>query len=330
MKRRDFVALLGGAAGLSVAPALVARAEPPAMSVLGFMSARSPEDSAREVAAFRRGLEENGWTEGRNLKIEYRWARGDYTLLPALAAELVGLKINVLMAGGGDASALAAKTASSTVPIVFIMGGDPIKAGLVNSYNRPGRNATGCVILSNDIEAKRLGLLREIVPEAMLFGAMLNPSFPPSAGQLHDLDTAAAKIGRPLFIGKASNDAELNASFAAFIGAGVNALVVASDPFFDTRRKQIIAFAAELRLPAIYHNRGYPFDGGLVSYGPNIPDAYHRAGVYSALILSGTQPDDLPVTQPTQFDFVINLKTAKSLEISISAQLLARADEVIE
>ena len=330
MKRRDFIALLGSAAGSSVAPAFVVRAQPAAVPVLGFMSARSPEDSARELAAFRRGLEEHGQTEGRNLKIEYRWARGDYKRLPALAAELIGLRVNILMAGGGDGSALAAKAASSTVPIVFVMGGDPIKAGLVDGYNRPGRNATGCVILSNDIEAKRLGLLREIVPEAALFGALVNPSFPPAAGQLQDLETAAAKIGRPLFVAKASNDAELDAGFAALIGAGVNALIVASDPYFDTRRTQIVAFAAEHRLPAIYHNRGYAIDGGLVSYGPNIPGAYHQAGIYCALILNGAQPDDLPVTQPTQFDFVINLKTAETLGMSISPQLLARADEVME
>jgi putative ABC transport system substrate-binding protein len=330
MKRRDLLALLGGAAGLSVAAALVARAQSPTVSVLGFMSARSPEDSAREVAAFCKGLEENGQSEDRNIKIEYRWARGDYSRLPALATELIGLKVDLLMAGGGDASAFAARAASSTVPIVFVMGGDPIKAGLVDSYNRPGRNATGCVILSNDIEAKRLGLLREVVPEATLFGAILNPSFPPAAGQFQDLEKAAAKIGRRLFVGRASNDAELDASFSALIGAGVDALVIASDPFFDTRRSKIIAFAAEHRLPAIYHNRGYPLDGGLVSYGPNIPDAYHKAGVYAALILNGTKPGDLPVTQPTQFDFVINLKTAKTLEINIPAQLLARADEVIE
>jgi putative ABC transport system substrate-binding protein len=196
---------------------------------------------------------------------------------------------------------------------------------MVDSYNRPGRNATGCVILSNDIEAKRLGLLREIVPAAMLFGAMLNPNFPPAAGQLHDLETAAANIGRKLFVAKASNDAELDASFAALTHESVAALIVASDPFFDTRRTRIIAFATENRLPAIYHNRGYAFDGGLISYGPNIPDAYQQAGAYTGRILNGAKPDDLPVTQPTKFDFVINLKTAKVLGISIPAQLLARS-----
>jgi putative tryptophan/tyrosine transport system substrate-binding protein len=329
MKRRDFVALIGGAAGLSVMP-LVAGAEEPATRVLGFMSARSPEDSARELAAFRKGLEQNGLTEGRNLKVEYRWAHGDYSRLPALAAELVGLQVGVLLAGGGDVSAFAAKAATSTIPIVFVMGGDPIKAGLVDSYNRPGRNANGCVILSNDIEAKRLGLLREIVPAATLFGAMLNPNFPPAAGQLHDLESAAANIGRQLFVAKAGNDAELEASFAALTRESVAALIVASDPFFDTRRTRIIAFATENRLPAIYHNRGYAFDGGLISYGPNIPDAYQQAGAYAARILNGAKPDDLPVTQPTKFDFVINLKTARALGISIPAQLLARADEVIE
>ena len=248
MKRRDFVALIGGAAGLSVMP-LVAGAEEPATRVLGFMSARSPEDSARELAAFRKGLEQNGLTEGRNLKVEYRWAHGDYSRLPALAAELVGLQVGVLLAGGGDVSAFAAKAATSTIPIVFIMGGDPIKAGLVDSYNRPGRNATGCVILSNDIEAKRLGLLREIVPAATLFGAMLNPNFPPAVGQLHDLETAAANIGRQLFVAKAGNDAELEASFAALTHESVAALIVASDPFFDTRRTRIIAFPTEIVCP---------------------------------------------------------------------------------
>ena len=330
MKRRDFIVLLGGAASSSVAPAFVVRAQPAAVPVLGFMSARSPEDSVRELAAFRRGLEEHGQTEGRNLKMEYRWARGDYKQLPALAAELVGLKVNILMAGGGDGSALAAKAASSTVPIVFVMGGDPIKAGLVDGYNRPGRNATGCVILSNDIEAKRLGLCarscrrpRSSAPWSIRVSRRQPASFKISK-------TAAAKIGRPLFIAKASNDAELDAGFAALIGAGVNALIVASDPYFDTRRTQIIDFAAGHRLPAIYHNRGYAIEGGLVSYGPNIPGAYHQAGIYCALILNGAQPDDLPVTQPTQFDFVINLKTAETLGISISPQLLARADEVME
>jgi ABC-type uncharacterized transport system substrate-binding protein len=321
MRRREFITLLGGAA---------AWPQEAAMPVLGFMSARSPEDSVYVLAAFHKGLQESGLVDGRNVRIEYRWARGDYGRLPALAAAFVNRRVNVLVATGGDASARAAKAATSVISIVFITGGDPVEAGLVESFNRPGGNATGCVVLSNDMEPKRLDLLREIVPGVSLFGALINPNFPPAAGQLRDLEAAAPKIGRRLFIAKASNDAELDAGFAALLHERAGALVVASDPYFDTRRARIIAFAAQHRLPAVYQFREYAFDGGLISYGPSITDAYRQVGIYVGRILRGAKPADLPVMQPTKFDFVINLKTAKALGLEIPDKLLALADEVIE
>jgi putative ABC transport system substrate-binding protein len=294
------------------------------------MSARSPEDSVYVLAAFHKGLEEAGFVDGRNVKIEYRWARGDYGRLPALAADLLGRGVTVLTATGGDASARAAKAATSTIPILFAIGGDPIRADLVKSFNRPGGNATGVVIFSNDMEAKRLDLLREIVPGVSLFGVLLNPNFPPAAGQLRDLEAAAPKIGRRIFVAKASNDTELDAAFAALLSQRVGALAVASDPYFDTRRARIIAFAAKQRLPAIYQFREYALDGGLISYGPSITDAYRQVGIYTGRVLKGENPADLPVLQPTKFDFVINLKTAKALDLEILPTVSARADEVIE
>jgi putative ABC transport system substrate-binding protein len=292
------------------------------------MSARSPEDSVYVLAAFHKGLEEAGFVDGRNVKIEYRWARGDYGRLPALASDLLGRGVTVLTATGGDASARAAKAATSTIPILFAIGGDPIRADLVKG--RPGGNATGVVIFSNDMEAKRLDLLREIVPGVSLFGVLLNPNFPPAAGQLRDLEAAAPKIGRRIFVAKASNDTELDAAFAALLSQRVGALAVASDPYFDTRRARIIAFAAKQRLPAIYQFREYALDGGLISYGPSITDAYRQVGIYTGRVLKGENPADLPVVQPTKFDFVINLKTAKALDLEILPTVSAGADEVIE
>ena len=327
MRRRECLGLLGGAAA---AWPHVARAQQQAPPVVGFMSARAPEDSEHVVQAFHKGLKERGYIEGENVAIEYRWARGDYGRLPALAAELVNRRVNVLVGVGGDASARAAGAATSTIPVVFGMGGDPIKSGLVESFNRPGRNATGFVILSNDLEPKRLGLLKELVPEVSYFGAMLNPNFPPAAGQLRDIEVSAPKIDRRVFVAKASNDADLDTAFAALLRERVGALLVASDPFFDTRRGRIIAFAAQNKLPAIYQFREYAVDGGLISYGPSITDAYRQAGTYTGRILKGEKPADLPVVLPTKFDFVINLKTAKALGLAVSPLLLVRADEVIE
>jgi putative ABC transport system substrate-binding protein len=326
VRRREFIGLLGVAAAWPLA----ARAQQQVPPVIGFMSARAREDSEPILQAFHQGLEESGFIEGENVAIEYRWARGDYGRLPALAADLVNRNVNALVGVGGDASARAAAAATLTIPVIFGMGGDPIKLGLVESFNQPGRNATGFVILTSDMEPKRLGLLKELVPEVLYFGALLNPNFPPAAGQLRDIEDTAPKIDRRVFVGKASNDAELDAAFAALLRERVGALLVAADPFFDTRRGRIIAFAAQNKLPAIYQFREYAVDGGLISYGPSLTDAYRQAGIYTGRVLKGAKPADLPVMLPTKFDFVINLKTAKALGLAVPPILLVRADEVME
>ena len=316
--------LLGGAAATWP---LAARAQQTTMPVIGFMSSRSPEDSANVVAAFRRGL--GGLIEGKNVVIEFRWARGEYDRLPALAAELMSRRVAVLVAAGGDPSALAAKAATSTIPIVF-GSGDPIKAGLVASLNRPGGNATGVDILSNDLEPKRLGLLHELFPGAALFSALLNPKFPPAATQALELAEAARAVGRPVVFLNASTDAELDAAFATLARQRVMAMLVAADPFFDTRRDKIIAFAAQQKLPAIYHFREYAVAGGLMSYGVSLSEAYRQVGIYAARIFDGAKPADLPVMQSVKFELVINLKTAKTLGFEFPPTFSARADEVIE
>jgi putative tryptophan/tyrosine transport system substrate-binding protein len=327
MRRREFVTLLGGAAA---AWPLVARAQQPAMPAIGFLSSRSPEDSAHLVAAFRRGLAEGAFVEGQNVAIEFRWARGQYDLLPAMAADLVSRRVNVLTTAGGEPSALAAKRATSTIPIVFGLGSDPISIGLVESWNRPGGNATGVTLLTRLMEPKRLGLLRDLVPGVPLIGVLLNPSFPSTERQLQDIEEAARSIDQRIVVAKASTDAELDAAFAALFKEGVGALLVCADPYFDTRRDRIVGFAQRQRLPAIYQFREYAVAGGLLSYGVSITDAYQQYGVYTANILKGAKPADLPVLQPTKFELVINLKTAKTLGIKISDNLLSLADEVIE
>jgi putative ABC transport system substrate-binding protein len=324
--RRAFISGLGSAAAWPV----VAQAQQPAMPVIGFLSARSPEDTVEVLKAFHSGLEQGGFIDGRNVNIEYRWARGDYSRLPVLATGLIGRHINVLVATGGDAAGRAAKAATATIPVVFNMGGDPVKAGLVSSFNRPGGNVTGSVVLTETLEPKRLELLHEIVPGVDLFGTIVNPTYPPAADQLRDLEAAVPKFGRRLLVAKASNDDELTKAFALIMRAGVGALLVTSDPFFDTRRRRIIEFAAQSKLPAIYQFREYAYEGGLISYGPSITDSYRQVGGYTARILKGEKPADLPVLQPTKFDFVVNLKTAKALGLTIPSSLIASADEVIE
>jgi putative tryptophan/tyrosine transport system substrate-binding protein len=326
MRRREFLGALGGVATCP----LTAHAQQSITPLIGFMSARSPEDSAQALAQFHKGLGEGGIFEGRNVAIEYRWAHGDYEQLPRLVDELVKRSVTVLAAVGGDASARAAKTAALSLPVVFAMGGDPVDAGLLKSFNRPDGNMTGVVILSSDAETKRFGLLHELVPSPGAFGALVNPKFPPSTGQLAELNQAAAKLNRPLVVVKASDDAELDAAFATLLQARLIALQVASDPFFDTRRQRIVTFAAQNKIPAIYQFREYVLDGGLMSYGPDLPDAYRQVGVYASRILKGEKPADLPVLRATKFEFLINLKTAKALGLSISPSLLLRADEVIE
>ena len=256
MRRREFITLLGGA---TVAWPLAARAQQPSVPVIGFMSARSPEDSVSVLQAFHKGLrEEGGFADGENVKVEYRWARGDYGLLPALASEFVERRVNVLVAVGGDASARAARAATSAIPIVFTISGDPVEAGLVESINRPGGNATGCIVFSTgELDAKRLDLMREIVPGASVIGVLVNPKYPPARNQGHAIEAAATKIGRTIFVVEASEDTELEAAFAALLQKRVGGFVVASDPFFDSRRARLISFAAENRLPGIYQFRAY-------------------------------------------------------------------------
>ena len=323
MKRRAFIRLLGGAAAWPLAtPAQHA------MPVIGFMSSRSPEDSAHLLEAFRRGLREGGFTDGENVAIEFRWARGDYSRLPTLAAELVSRRVNVISALGGPPSALAAKRATSTVPIVATFSADT--TGLVESFNRPGGNLTGFAVETDLMDPKRLGLLRDLAPGVVLFGVLVNPTYPPVARQLQQLEEAARAINQRLFIAKASTDPELDASFASLQREGAGALLVAADPYFDTRREQIVGFAAQQRLPAIYQFREYAVAGGLLSYGVSITDTYRQCGVYTGKILKGSKPSDLPVLQSTKFELVINLKTAKALGLSIPPDVLSLADEVIE
>jgi len=325
MKRRGFITLLGGA----VAWPLAARVQQAALPVIGFLSSRSPENHRHVVAAFRRGLGEGGLIEGKNAIIEFRWAHGQYDRLAALATELVRHRVAVLVAAGGDPSALAAKTATSTIPIVF-GSGDPIKSGLVASLNRPGGNATGVNIITNDIEPKRLGLLHELFPGAAPFGALLNPKFPPAAQQALDITEAARTIGRSVVFQNARIDSELDAVFATLPRQRIVAMLVAADPFFDTRRDRIIAFAAQEKLPAIYHFREHAVAGGLMSYGPSLSEAYREIGIYAARIVNGENPAELPVMQSVKFELVINLKTAKALGFEFPPTFSARADEVIE
>jgi putative ABC transport system substrate-binding protein len=328
MKRREFITLLGGAA---VALPLGARAQQPAMPVIGFLSSRSPDESKHLVAAFRTGLQTaGGYVEGQNVAIEYRWAEGQYGRLPELAADLVRRGVVVLVTTGGEPSALAAKAATSTIPIVFTAGGDPVKFGLVASLNRPGGNATGVSLLTTAPEAKRLGLLKELVPIAGVFGVLINPNYQGAEAQSREVQEAARAIGRQIQIVYAGNDQELEAAFATLIQQRTTALLVSADPFFDTRRDRIVALAAQFKLPAIYQFRDYAVAGGLLSYGINITDGYRQVGIYTGQVLQGAKPADLPIYQSIKFELVINLKTAKALGVKISDNLLSIADEVIE
>jgi putative tryptophan/tyrosine transport system substrate-binding protein len=327
MRRREFIAVLGGAA---VVWPFAAHAQQPNMPVIGFLSARSPEDSTDLLEAFRGGLKEGGFVEGQNAALEFRWAHGNYSRLPALAGELVNSRVAVISAVGGETSATAAKEATSTIPIVFSVGSDPVQLGLVKTINRPSGNATGITTSTNQMEPKRLGLLRELAPGVTMIGALVNPKFPAAVRQAHDIEDAARATGLKIVVVKASADDELDVAFASLVRSGVRALLVTADPYFDTRRDQIIAFAARQRLPAIYQFRQFAVAGGVLSYGLSFTDVYRQVGLYTAKVLKGTKPADLPVQQATKFELVINLKTAKALGITISDNLLSLADEVIE
>jgi putative tryptophan/tyrosine transport system substrate-binding protein len=327
MKRREFIKLLGGAAA---AWPLAAHAQQSVMPVVGFLTTRSSDESAYLTAAFRRGLAENGYVEGQNVAIEYRWAEGQYDRLPTLAAELVGRSVALLVAVGGDPAALAAKAATSTIPIVFIIGNDPVKLGLVASYNRPGGNVTGINILTNTLEAKRLGLLHELVPQATTIAYLLNPNFSPAAGELDEMQEAARASGLQLYVLRASTDREIDAAFESVAQHHIPALAVAADPFFGIHRNKLATLTARHALPSMYQFRENVVAGGLMSYGIDLSDVFRQTGVYASRILKGAKPGDLPVLQPTKFELVINLKTAKALGLTIPSGVLSIADEVIE
>jgi putative tryptophan/tyrosine transport system substrate-binding protein len=324
--RREFI--VGGAAAWAAWP-LAARAQAP-MPVIGYLHSRGSDDAAHIAAGFRRGLRDGGFIDGQNVKIEYRWARGQFARLPDFAKELVRMPVAVLVAGGGEPAPMAAKAATSTIPIVFAMSGDPVKLGLAASFNRPGGNVTGVNILTTTLDPKRLGLLHDLVPGAETIGFLAHTSFPPSAGQIRDAEEAARAIGVRVHVLRADSEREIDAAFETMAKERIRALALASSPYFDTRRKQIIALAARHALPTIYHFREYPMDGGLISYGIDIIDVYRQLGLYTAQILKGAKPADLPIMLPTKFDLVINLKTAKALGLTIAPGVLAIADEVIE
>jgi putative ABC transport system substrate-binding protein len=325
MKRRAFIALVSGAAVL--AP-LAARAQQP-MPEIGFIGVTSLEEWKRNVDAFHQGLKESGFIEGRNVSIEYRWAEGRYERLPAMVADLVGRKVNVIVAIAPPA-ALAVKAGNPTIPTVFFMGSDPVQFGLVASLNRPGGNVTGVSMLANIVGPKRLQLLREVVPAAATYALLVNPANQNAEPDAREMQTAAGTMGQPLVVVKASTDAEIDAAFLSFPQHRVGALLVNPDPFLLGRRNRIVALATRDRLATIFHTPEPVAAGGLMSYGASFADGHRQAGLYTGRILKGEKPADLPVMQSTTFETVINLKTAKALGLEIPSKLLFTADEVIE
>ena len=327
MKRREFITLIGGAVA---AWPVAARAQQAAMPVIGFLNTLGQNDAPNLSAAFRRGLGETGYVEARNAAIEYRFAENQHDRLPALAADLVGRKVNVIAATGGGVSVLAAMAATKTIPIVFTSGGDPVHEGYVASLNRPGGNVTGVSFFTNLIAGKGLGLLHELVPNAVVIALLANPKLPETARMVSDAQEAARTLSLQLLVLNASTSREINTAFAALRQRRADALLVGSDPFLSSRRQQIVALAARDAIPDVYLNREFVEEGGLMSYGNDAADGYRRAGLYVGRILNGEKPADLPIDQAIKFEFVINLNTAKTLGIEVPPGFSARADEIIE
>ena len=324
MKRRQFITLLGGAAAWPLA----ARAQQPAMPVIGFLGPTTPDDFLWS-AAFREGLKETGYIDGQNVAIEYRWPEGRYDRLPTLAADLVRRQVAVITAGGPPA-ARAAKAATSTVPIVFTTGDDPVEAGLVQSFNRPGGNITGVHLFFTELNAKKLGLMRDLLPQVQAMAALLNPTSKNADPQSKELQAAGRALGLHIAIFNASSESEIDAAFTAIAQQRLGALIVGNDPFYFIQCDQLVALAGRHAIPVVYYLREFAEAGGLMTYGTNLKTAYRQAGVYVGRILKGEKPADLPVLRPTKFEFVINLKTAKALGLTFPPGLLAIADEVIE
>ena len=317
MTRREFITLLGGAAAWPLA----ARAQQPAMPVIGLLSARSPAIDAPLISVIRQGLNDSGFVEGQNVALDYRWADGQYDRLTALAADLVHRQVAVIVSFGGDATALAAKTATATIPIVFLVGSDPIRSGLVPSLNHPGGNM---------LEPKRLGLMHELRPNATTIAVVVNPNSPNAELQVNDIQIAARNVGQRVDILNASTIREIDAVFAKLTQMRVDALLIAADPIFFNRASQLVVLASRHAIPTLYSRREFVALGGLMSYGSNADETYRIAGVYAGRILKGEKPGDLPIQLPTKFELVINLSTARALDIDVPATLLARADEVLE
>lgn len=325
MRRRDFISCMGSA---TVWP-LAVRAQQLAMPVIGFLSSRSPGESANVVSAFRQGLRETGFVEGQNVLIAFRWAEGRYDQLAGLAAELVDLRVAVLFAAGGPPSALAAKAATKTIPVVFSAVNDPVRLGLVASLNKPGGNVTGMSLLTSEMVAKSTQLLKELVPTAAIIAYLVNPSNPSAELYANEATSTATALGITVRVLNASTDDDLDEAFASLPKMGITGLVVPAEPFFDSHRERIVALSKRYSIAAISSLREYVVAGGLVSYGASLPDSYRRAAIYAGRILKGDKPADLPVMQPTKYDLVINLKTVKALGLSVPQPLLA-SDEVIE
>jgi putative ABC transport system substrate-binding protein len=327
MRRRDFITAI---AGLTAAWPLAARAQQPVMPVIGLLHPGSPEANARFVVGFRKGLGETGYVEGRNVLIEYRWGHGETTQLPELAADLVRRAVSVIVTPGGVAAAIAAKAATATIPIVFVIGADPVQAGLVVSLNRPGGNVIGITSLNLGLAAKQLGLLHQLLQRDARFAVLVNSSNPQSRLALADVQAAAAAMGQPLDIVTATTNREITSAFNEAVKKRADAILISPDPLFTSRPVQLATLAARHAMPAVYALREFAEGGGLISYGSNFTDMFRQAGTYVARILKGEKPADLPILQATKFELVINLQTAEALGLEVPATLLALADEVIE